>query len=175
MNRNSLQRLALMSVLTALGVVLAALIHFPLFPAVPFLEYDPADVPVLLCTFLFGPGWGIGITFAVSLFQGLTVSASGGWYGIVMHILATSAYAAVAGIFYHRHRTLKGAVGALLLGMLAMVLVMIPANLLITPLFTGQSVESVLGWILLFNALKAGLNGLVTFFIYKPLKRIFKL
>ena len=67
---------------------------------------------------------------------------------------------------------------ALLIGICAMAVVMIPANLLITPLFMGVSVDVVvgmLGFIVLFNVIKAGINGIVTFIIYKPLKRVLKI
>ena len=47
-----LSKLTRMAMLTALAVVLAGLIHFPLFPAASFLEYDPADAIVLMTAFL---------------------------------------------------------------------------------------------------------------------------
>lgn len=31
--------------LAALSIVLVYVIHFPIFPAASFLEYDPADIP----------------------------------------------------------------------------------------------------------------------------------
>ena len=48
-------KLAKMGMLVAISIVLVALIHFPIIPAVPFMEYDPADIPILLGTFAFGP------------------------------------------------------------------------------------------------------------------------
>ena len=39
-------KLAKMAMLVAVSIVLVALIHFPIFPAVAFLEYDPADIPM---------------------------------------------------------------------------------------------------------------------------------
>ena len=39
------KKLALLAMFTAIGAVLITLVHFPLFPAAPFLQYDPADVP----------------------------------------------------------------------------------------------------------------------------------
>ncbi len=49
------RRLTTMAVMAALSIVLVALIHFPIFPAVSFLEYDPADIPILIAGFAFGP------------------------------------------------------------------------------------------------------------------------
>ena len=46
--RWSTVRLAKMAMLVAISIVLVALIHVPIFPAVAFLEYDPADIPILI-------------------------------------------------------------------------------------------------------------------------------
>ena len=63
---NKTRKLTTMSVMTALSVILVAMIHFPIFPAVAFLEYDPADVAILICGFAFGPGAGIAVTLVAS-------------------------------------------------------------------------------------------------------------
>lgn len=171
-------RITFSAVLAAVSIVLVSFIHFPIFPAVPFLEYDPADVSILMGSFLLGPLAGIIMTVVVSLVQGFTVSAASGIYGIIMHIIATSVYAFTAGMIYKRHKSMKGAAIALICGTAAMALVMIPANLVITPLFTGWPVGDVaalLGFIILFNIVKAGINGAVTFIIYKPLKKVFRI
>ena len=170
------RRLTAMAALSALSVVLVALIHFPIFPAVSFMEYDPADIAILICGFAFGPAAGLGVTLVASLIQGLTVSAQSGWYGIIMHVLATGTYVAVAGGIYRRHKTKKAAAIALALGTLAMTAIMVPANLLVTPVFTGWPAAEVakllLPGIIPFNLVKAGLNGVLTFFVYKSVSRL---
>ena len=53
-NRNhNTVRLARMGMLVAIAIVLVYFIRFPIFPAVAFLEYDPADIPILMGTFAF--------------------------------------------------------------------------------------------------------------------------
>ncbi len=168
-------RIAKLGVLAAISIVLVSLIHVPLFPAVSFLEYDPADVPILLGTFAMGPAAGLVLTIVASTIQGLTVSAASSWYGIVMHILATGTYVAVAGNIYKKKKTKKRALTALLLGSVSMALVMIPANLILTPLYMGVErfiVVSLLPWIILFNVAKAGLNSVITFVLYKRVSGI---
>ena len=64
-----------MAMLIAVSIVLVALIHFPIFPAVAFLEYDPADIPILIGTFAFGPVAGVLLTIVTAIIQGTTVSA----------------------------------------------------------------------------------------------------
>ena len=163
-------KLAKMAMLVAISIVLVVIIHFPIFPAVAFLEYDPADIPILIGTFAFGPGAGIVLVIVTSVIQGLTVSAQSGVYGIIMHILATTALAAVAGLIYKKNETKKGAVIGLIAGSLAMVVTMFFANMIVTPLFMGlplAAVMELMPFILLFNLVKAGINSAVTFVLYK--------
>lgn len=163
-------RLVKLAMLVAISIVLVYLVRFPIFPAVAFLEYDPADISILIGTFAFGPAAGVLLTFLVSLIQGLTVSAGSGLYGILMHIIATGVLVLVAGSVYRKHKTRKMALVGLLLGMAAMSLMMTGANLIITPLFMGVPRNVVWGlmpFIIGFNLIKAGINGAVTFLVYK--------
>ena len=116
-------KLAKMAMLVAISIVLVMLIHFPIFPAVAFLEYDPADIPILIGTFAFGPIAGIILTVVTSLIQGFTVSAQSGAYGIIMHIIATAVLVTVAGVIYRKHKTKKTAFIGLIIGTLAMAVV----------------------------------------------------
>ena len=163
--------LAKLGILAAISVVLVAIVHFPLIPAAAFLEYDPADVPILLGTCALGPAAGLLLTVVASVLQGVTVSASSGWYGILMHVIATGTYVLVAGNIYKAHKTKKQAILALICGTLAMAAVMVPANLLITPIFMGAPRAAVAAMIptaiLPFNLLKAGINSVITFLLYK--------
>ena len=175
------RKLTTMAILTALSVCFVALIHFPIFPAVAFLEYDPADIPILICSFAFGPAAGLAVTVIAAFIQGFTVSALSGIYGIIMHIIATGAYVLASGLFYRKHKTKKLAAVSLLIGTAAMVVCMFFANLVITPYFmmgavnkeTVSTVLSLMPFILLFNLLKAGINGAITFFLYKRVKHLF--
>ena len=166
----STARLAKMAMLVAISVVLVAIIHFPIFPAVAFLEYDPADIPILIGTFAFGPVAGVLLTVGTAVIQGLTVSSASGIYGILMHIIATSALVVTAGLIYKKNKTRKGAVTGLLCGIIAMTVVMMGANMVITPIFMGVPagvVWDLMPFIAAFNAIKAGINSVVTFLVYK--------
>ena len=169
-SREKTVRLAKMGMLVAISIVLVYFIHFPIFPAVAFLEYDPADISILIGTFAFGPLAGILLTVVTSVIQGVTVSAASGLYGIIMHVISTSVLVLVSGLIYKYNKTRKGAVIALLCGVAAMTLVMIGENMIITPLFMGvprNIVWSLMPFIAGFNAIKAGINSVVTFLLYK--------
>lgn len=168
----NVKSMAKMSMLVALAIAMVYLIHFPIFPAVPFLEYDPADISILIGTFAFGAPAGLLLTVIASVIQGLTVSAASGPYGIIMHILATGALTLTAGTIYGRHKTKKNAAAALTAGTAVMAVVMVIANLIITPLFMGVTrdvVWNLMPFIVGFNVVKAGINSLVTFVLYKRL------
>ena len=163
-------KLVKMAMLVAVSIALVAIIHLPIIPAVSFLEYDPADIPILIGAFAFGPGAGVLLTVVTSLIQGFTVSAGSGPYGIIMHIIATSTLTLVAGGIYSRNKSKKSALIGIICGTIAMAVVMFFANLVITPLFTGwprAAVMELMPFIILFNILKAGINGIVTFVVYK--------
>ena len=169
------RKLTAMAIMAALSVALVAMIHFPVFPAVAFLEYDPADIAILICGFAFGPLAGICVTAVAALIQGLTVSVTSGVYGIIMHLIATGTYVTVASLIYQKHKTKKSAALSLLFGTLAMAAIMVPSNLLITPYFMGAPVAAIvdlLPYIVLFNLIKAGANGIITFFVYKSISKL---
>lgn len=175
MRNEGVKKLVVMAMLAAVSVVLVWAVHVPLIPMVSFLEYDPADVPILIAALAYGPVAGVVLTVVVSVIQGLTVSAASGLYGILMHVIATSTLVLVAGGVYRLRHTRGGGALGLVLGTLAMGLVMMPANHFITPHFMGQPVAVVdallLPGILPFNLIKAGLNSGITFVVYKVVSR----
>ena len=175
MRREHVERLVKLGLLTALSLIMM-LIRFPLF--LPFLEYDMADVPILIGTFLYGPWWGLLLTAAVCVLQGVTVSAGSGIIGILMHFFATGGFTLVAGTIYRRFHSFKGAVAALCCGAAAMVVLMIPLNLVFTGYFMGTPIRTVLDLmlpaIIPFNAVKAVANALITLLLYKTVGRVLK-
>ncbi len=169
------KNIVILALLIAISVVLVYLIHLPIIPSAPYLEYDPADIPILIGAFAFGPIAGIIITVIASGIQALTVSIQGGIYGFIMHIIATSTLVVVASTIYRVRHTRLGAVIGLVSGTLAMTGIMLVANHFITPFYTGMPTEAVdailLPAILPFNLIKAGINSTVTFLVYKTVSR----
>lgn len=134
----------------------------------------PGDIAVLFAGLLLGPWWGLGITLVVSLVQGITVSAASGVYGILMHIISTGTLVLVSAL---AARLFKGRLNAelsVLCGVLAAAAVMVGANLLITPLFMGVTMDDVLGimlpFILPFNLIKLGVNGALACVVYRAFR-----
>lgn len=170
------KQMVVMAMLAAISIAFVSVIHFPLFPAAGFLEYDPADIPILIGTFIYGPVAGFLLTVIVSLIQGATVSAGSGVIGVVMHIVATGSCVLICGSIYWRNKTRTGAAIALFIGALTMTLAMVLLNLVLTPLFLGAPLEAVVQMlvpiIIPFNLLKAGINCFITFLLYKSIDHI---
>ena len=168
------KKMTTIAMLTAISAVLITLIHFPLFPAAAFLQYDPADVAILIGAFAYGPVAGVVITVLASAIQAFLLGGDG-VYGFLMHTIASGVLAMTAGSIYRVRHTRMGAVLALSTGTVMMGLVMMVANHFITPAFMGAPVEVVDGMlipvILPFNLLKAGINSVITFLVYKTVSR----
>jgi riboflavin transporter FmnP len=168
-------KLTAISMLCAVAVGLVVLIRVSIFPMVSFLEYDPGDIPILFGTLTFGPVAGLLMTLVVSVIQGVTVSASSGPIGIVMHILATGSMVVAIALV---QRVLHGKKGSMYIagiaGIVAMTAVMTLFNLFFTPIFMKvprSVVINLLGYIIAFNVIKAGINTLVTLVLCNPLKK----
>ena len=161
--------IARLAMMTAVSIVLLLIVRIP-FPPAPFLVYDPADVPIYITAFAFGPAAGLIVTLIVCLIQAFMLGGDG-LYGFLMHFVATGLVAVVIGIMYSRNKTRKMAVISLVTAVILATAVMCVMNLIVTPLYMGAPREAVIAMlptaIIPFNLLKAGLNSVLTFILYK--------
>lgn len=165
----SSKTIAKIGIMTAISCVLLLIIRIP-FPPAPFLKYDPADVPIFITAFAFGPVAGMIVTTVVSLIQAFALGEDG-LYGFLMHVIATGTFVIIASTIYSRHKTKAVALRGIIAGVIGMTLIMCLANMVITPLFLGIPRSAVMPMILPvimpFNLLKAGINGALTMVLYK--------
>ncbi len=169
-------RLAQMAMLAAVACVVA-LIHFPLFPLVSFLEFDMADVPVLIGALLYGSVPGLLILLVVSTVQAFLYGGNG-WVGLVMHFVASGAMVVIVGQFYRwRHKYKDMAVG-MALGTVCRAAVMIPMNLIFTVNCFGVPKQTVLDLmlpgIIPFNLIQAGVNCILAAVLFRLLLPFFR-
>ena len=142
-----------------------------MIPAVSFLTYDFADIPILITTFAFGPASGMLVLGVVSFIQAFLMGGDG-FYGFIMHIIASGVFLMVAGLMYRKHKTKKVAIISMLIATIAMTLSMGVANYYITTFYLGgeamrQTVVGMMPLILAFNLIKGVLNAVITFVVYK--------
>ena len=117
----------------------------PIFPV--FLKMDFSDLIVLIGALAMGPVAGVLIEF-VKCFIHLFGSSTGG-IGDLANFIVGGSYAAVVGIFYQRHKSKKGALLGMLIGIAAMIVSGALVNYFITiPLyasFLGMPTEAIVG------------------------------
>jgi riboflavin transporter FmnP len=167
-----IKRITSISLLVALSVVAAYFIHFPILPQAPFLLYDPGSVFLLIGSFKLGPKIGILMSLIASVLFSLIAGQSGP-YGTLMNFISTATLVSVSSQVYLLYHTKKGAILGIILGALAMTLIMIPANLIITPLYLDVNRQIVakmlISAIIPFNLLRGAISGFLTFVLYKRL------
>lgn len=176
-NQNSLKvhKTATLGILAAISIVLMVFIRTPLF--VPFLEYDAADIPILIGTLIYGPASGFALTLIVSAIQAATISSSSGIIGFIMHVLATGAMVIITGNIYNRSKkSTVSLIVSLAAGAVVMIGVTAAANLIFIPLFQkGMTLEAVKAMIvpviLPFNTIKALINCTVSFILANGLQK----
>lgn len=165
-------QLAKMGMMVAVACILG-LVRFPLIPAVNFLTYDLAAVPILITSFAYGPVAGVLVTVVVSFIQAFLLGGDG-IYGFIMHIIASGLFVIIASSFYKKHKTKKVAVIGLAVATVAMIIIMAGANYFITPYYYGgeamrEMVVSLMPFICLFNLIKGVLNSGITLIVYKKI------
>lgn len=181
-NRKKTLQLVQKAMLTALAIVLMLIVRFPLLPSAKFLEYDMGDIPVIIATLLFGIPSGVIILAAEALVQSLTVSAASSWEGFVMHFLSSSLFLIITYLFYTFGKKKKNSklffVIGLAISAVATAALMIPLNLIFTPMYLGVPVQAVkemmLPVIVPFNLIKGAINAFTCAVIFLPLKNILK-
>ncbi len=164
------QKLVKMGMMAAVACVLG-FIRFPLIPAVSFLTYDLADIPIIITSFAFGPAAGMLALTVVSIIQAFLLGGDGA-YGFIMHMIASGVFIWTCGPIYKRHKTKKIAIVSMIVATFVMAAVMGVANYYITTYYYGgeamrATVVSLMPLILLFNIIKGTLNSGITFVIYK--------
>lgn len=169
----STRKLTIMGVMAAISIVLIYVIRFPIIPAAPYLEYEPGDIPLYIIAFLYGPISGLIATIIVCFIQGITVSASSGIIGILMHIFATGSFVLLAGGIYKLKKNKVHEALGLLAGIVVMTITMCLWNIIFTPIFMGVPRDTVIQMlvpaIIPFNLIKAGINSAVTFVLFDKL------
>ena len=165
-----LRRMLIAALFVALAYVSRFVFHFN----VAFLTFECKDAFLTVGGMFLGPLWALGMSAATALLEFITISDTG-WYGLLMNVAAAVAFSCVASLVYRFRRTLGGAIGGLAAGVVALVGVMLPLNLLVTPAYMGVAVSEVVALLpkllLPFNLLKGILNMAVVLLLYKPLTR----
>ncbi|MBR3181668.1 MAG: ECF transporter S component [Eggerthellaceae bacterium] len=171
-NRWSTKQLVTMALMCAISILLS-FIEFPIMPAASFLKLDIALVPSAVVGFAYGAGPGVLVGIVSAVAHG---AITGNWVGCLMNIIVTIAFIVPASAIYKRNRTFKGAVIALVVATICLVVGAIIANLIVDPLFYGMPFETVAGLvvpaILPFNVIKGVVISILTALVYKSISNL---
>ncbi len=163
--------------LTALFCALSYLCVLLPVPKVQFLSFDIKDAVIAMGSLFLGPTTAVSLSLAVPVLESITVGTTGPW-GLLMDVLSTMSFSVTASLLYNCRKTLKGAVLALVAAVCCQTAVMMGANLLITPLYTGAPREAVkamlLPLLLPFNAVKSVFNASLVMLLYKPFTEVLR-
>ena len=136
-----------------------------------FLQLEVKETIVCIGGFIYGPVSAAIIALVVAVIEMFTVSGTGP-IGCIMNVLATAVFACTASFIYKKNHSRNGAIIGLGVATLALTVVMILWNYLITPLYMGVPREAVaemlLPIFLPFNLVKGALNMAATLIISKP-------
>lgn len=173
------------AVFAALSAVFMIFTQFPLFPAAPFLKYDPSDIPALIVSFAMGPLSGLCVVALKEIIFALTRFSSHDIIGIPMDFIASGTCVFISGFIYHKNKTKQNAAFALIFGALIMTAIMTLLNYFIVPVYmklfvpnfeisTDKLIKIIIAGIIPFNLIKGAINSIITFFIYKKMSKILR-
>jgi len=128
--------------------------------------------------FIYGPLAAFIVTVIVSFAQMITGVSQTAHIGLLMNIIASTAFCCTAALIYKRKRTFNGALLGLIIGGIVATAVMMMWNYIITPLFLNITREQVvvllLPGFLPFNLISNGLNIVFSILLYKRIKVVLK-
>ncbi len=176
-NKEKIRRVTVTAVLSALSIVLMATVRFPLFPSAAFYEMEFSDIPILVCSGLFGPVYALISLFTVCLIQAITVSSASGIIGFLMHFLSSGFMVLVIWLYRKKVPGKKGIILSSLAGITVMTFVMVPMNMLMVRVFLNIDMMAFLNSYMLvcvgFNIIKSAINITVYNLIIPKLKKEF--
>ncbi len=157
-----------MAVFSALAFAVTLVVRIP----VSFLTFDAKDAVLTIAAFIYGPLSAVIMSLAVALIELVTVSDTA-FYGALMNFASSAVFSGTAALVYKYRRTFNGAIAGIYSAVILTTAIMMPMNILITPLYMGVPRSAVIDLIppllLPFNFAKSLMNGAIAMLIYKPI------
>lgn len=191
-NKQAIRKIAVTAIMSALSAVLMFIeIPIPIIPS--FIKLDISELPALITSFAFGPGYGVIVCLIKNLIH-LPLSQTM-YVGELSNFLLGAVFVFTAGLFYKIRHNRKFAFIGSLAGAFAMAVMCFFINLYIVyPLYMKlllpeeailgmyqailPSVDSLWKAILIFNVPFTFVKGLIsvaiTFIIYHKISPILK-
>jgi riboflavin transporter FmnP len=174
---NYLKKLMQIALLASVGAVLM-LLQLP-YPGAGWLKFDLSDIPALVGGFALGPWAGLAVVVLKNILFALFRFSPEELLGLPMNLIANGVMVTISAFIYQKAKTRTNAALGIGMGVLASILIMIPANYYILPVFMKLFMPQVpipgkemllyliVFFTLPFNAIKGLIAGILTFAIYK--------
>lgn len=160
------KRIAVAALFTA-GSLIASFVQIPIFPAAPWLMYDPSGIICLIAALAFGPKLGAGVAL-ISWAPRIFLDP----FGAPMGMLSTCAFIIPAAFAYAKMHSRAGATAGMVAGAVLSIAVSCLLNIVVTPLYTAVSAADVIAMILPiilpFNALKMLIHLIAAQALFAP-------
>lgn len=178
--KSNINKMVKVSLLTGIAFILM-FIEIPIVPIFPWLKMDVSDVPALMGAFAFGPLTGILIEFLKVVMHFLLTGSSTGGVGEVANFMIGVSFVAPAAFIYWKNKSKKTAIIGMIVGLLAMEVVAILANIyFLLPVYgmkmaPAELMKYVTVGLLPFNTIKGFIISILTYMLYKKVSAtIFK-
>ena len=176
---SNLNKMVKISLLAGIAVVLMFM-ELP-FPAFPWLKIDLSDVPALMGGFAFGPLAGVLIEFLKVMLNMLLLGTQTGGVGELANFIIGASLIFPATYIYWRKKSKKSAILGMVVGIIAMSVIGVFANVyILLPLYGMQmSPAELMRYVTVglvpFNAIKGIIASGLTYILYKKVSvAIFK-
>ena len=170
-NTSTMIRTKDMTKVAMLSVIGFVLMYFQLpltFVAPPFMKLDISDLPVLMGAFTMGPVYGIIIAALKNLMHIIFKGTMTAGVGELSNFIISSTFALVSSYIYRKHRSYKGAVLSMTVGVLAMTILAMTSNYFVVFPLYGK-VMPMDAIIAMGSAITPRIKGLFTMMIYSVL------
>lgn len=167
-----IKKMVILALISAMAFVITFVCRLPIMPSAPFLDLEFKSAVILIGAYIFGPLSGLIMSFVICMLEMVTFSSTG-IIGCIMNIVATVSIVCPASLIYKKKNSTVGAIIGIVVGAICMTIAMVLWNYLLTPLYQGIPREAIAAMLLPvfvpFNLIKAGLNGGIALFIFRPL------
>ena len=164
-------KLALAALMCAASLLLS-FIQIPIFPAAPWLMYDPSGIICLFAGLMLGPQTGV-LVAVLSWLPRIFFDP----FGTPMGIISTCTFLLPATMMYQKTHQRASFTRGLLLGSILSIVAACALNLVVTPFYAHIPLEEVAAMIvpilLPFNFLKMLVNFLLAQLVFTPTVHVF--
>ncbi len=164
------KQIAFVGIFSALAFAVMFL-EIPIFPAAPFLKYDPSEVFALITALFMNVKTGAIVIIVKNVL--FYFAKSGDIVGIIMSTIAGVVFVSIAAAIWKKRKI----IAAGFVSTIVVTCVMVAANAIVVPFYFKAPFSlfvKFLPWIVLFNIVKFASNFVLACFVHRYLEKVFR-